>query len=417
MMNYSQAIEYIHSFKPHGSKPGLERIKALLEKLGNPQKGLLFLHVAGTNGKGSTSTMLANVLYHAGHKVGLFTSPFIYDFRERFAINSELISQEELATLTQRVKDAAEGIEGLTEFEIVTAIGMLYFQESGCDITVLEVGLGGRFDATNVIEKPLASIICTISLDHTEYLGETVEQIAFEKAGIIKEGCPVVLYNNNPPEAVEVIRKRCEELNAPLSIGSQATVLSSDGNGNRFRYEGEEYSLRLQGPHQINNAVTVLEALKVLPFSVPAEHIHIGLHRADIDARLECIHKKPYIYIDGGHNKEGIDCLLQAMDTIDDLKDPVIIFGMMKDKPYQYAVRQLALRARAFITVQPPLPRAMTAYDLKNIAELFCDDCTDCSSYAEAADLAKKKGGTILVAGSLYMAGDMTNELKKLFYN
>ena len=211
--------------------------------------------------------------------------------------------------------------------------------------------------------------------------------------------------------------KKNETACSYTSIGGQALPLPANENGNRFRYEGKEYCLRLQGPHQINNAVTVLETLKTLPFSVSEEAVRKGLSRAGIPARLECIHKKPYIYIDGGHNKEGIDCLLQAMDTIDDLKDPVIIFGMMKDKPYQYAVRQLALRARAFITVQPPLPRAMTAYDLKNMAELFCDDCTACSSYTEAAILAKEKGGTILVAGSLYMAGDMTNELKKLFPN
>lgn len=415
-MNYHEALTYIHHRKAHSAKPGLHRIKALLEQLGNPQKGLPFLHVAGTNGKGSTATMLANVLHHAGYKTGLFTSPFIYDFRERFAVNGELISQEMLAELAARVAEAESALsEPLTEFEVVTAIGFLYFRREGCDVVVLEVGLGGRFDATNVIEKPLASVICTVSLDHTEFLGDTVEKVAFEKAGIIKEGCPVVLYNNNPVEAEAVIRKRCVECNAPLQIGGQAENAVSDLAGSRFCYEGKEYTVSLRGPHQVNNAITVLEVLKLLPFPISESAVRAGLHRAGIPARLECVCREPYVFVDGGHNKEGIDCLVQAMDTLPELKDPVVIFAMMKDKPYQYAVQQLGLRARAFIAVEPPLPRAMKAYDLKNMAELFCEDCTACNSYAEAAALAKEKGGTVLVAGSLYMAGEMTAQLKKLF--
>lgn len=417
MMTYSQAMDYIHNRKAHTARPGLERMTALLEKLGNPQKGLLFLHIAGTNGKGSTATMLAAVLQRAGYKTGLFTSPFIYDFRERFAVNGVLISREKLAELTERVQQAAAGIE-LTEFEIVTAIGMLFFQESGCDITVLEVGLGGRFDATNVIEAPLASVICSISPDHTQYLGDTVEKIAFEKAGIIKKGCPVVLYNSNPEEVVAVVRERCAELNAPLTVGGQAEILSSDTEGNRFIYKGTEYAISLRGPHQVNNAITAIETLEQIKdrFPYTQEQLQAGLKEAYIPSRLECIRKEPYIFIDGGHNKEGIDSLLRAMDTLEELKEPVIIFAMMKGKPYQYAVQKLGQRAKAFLTVQPPMSRAMTAFDLKNIAELFCDDCVACDSYEQAAKLAKEKcGGSILVAGSLYMAGEMANELKKLF--
>ncbi len=419
MMNYSQAMHYIHDRKAHVAKPGLQRITALLERLGNPQKGLPFLHIAGTNGKGSTATMLAAVLREAGYKTGLFTSPFIYDFRERFVVNGEMISKETLARLTEQVKNAAEGLE-LTEFEIVTAIGFLFFREENCDIIVLEVGLGGRFDATNVIEAPWASVICSISLDHTEYLGDTVEKIAAEKGGIIKPNCPVVVYNGNPDGAVEVLRNRSKELNATFTMGERATVLSSDAMGNRFIYKDKEYAVSLRGPHQVGNAITVLETLALLKkqgkITYTEEQLKAGLLNAYIPSRLDCIHQEPYIFIDGGHNLEGIDALLRAMDTMEELKEPVIIFGMMKDKPYQYAVRQLAMRAKAFLTVQPPMPRAMTAYDLKNMADLFCDDCTACDSYEEAAKLAKEKcGGTILACGSLYMAGDIANELKKLF--
>ena len=419
MMNYSQALHYIHDRKAHVAQPGLQRIMALLERLGNPQKGLPFLHIAGTNGKGSTATMLACVLQEAGYKTGLYTSPFIYDFRERFVVNGKMISEETLARLTEQVQNAAEGLE-LTEFEIVTAIGFLFFKEENCDIVVLEVGLGGRFDATNVIDAPLASVICSISLDHTEFLGDTVEKIAAEKAGIIKKDCPTVVYNGNPAGAVEVIRKRCEEMNSAFAMGEQATTLSSDAEGNRFLYKGEEYAVSLRGPHQVGNAVTVLETLTLLKESgkvtFTEKNVKDGLKRAYIPSRLDCIHRDPYVFIDGGHNLEGIDALLRAMDTMEELKDPVIIFGMMKDKPYQYAVRQLASRAKTFLTVQPPMPRAMTAFDLKNMADLFCDDCTACDSYQEAAKRAMEKNGrTILVCGSLYLAGDMANELKKLF--
>ena len=423
MISYEQALNYIHARKAHSAKPGLHRIAALLEQLGNPQKGLPFLHIAGTNGKGSTATMLASVLQAAGYKVGYFTSPFIYDFRERFAINGRLISEEQLARLAGRVQTAEqhlaqEGMEPLTEFEVVTAIGFLYFNEEHCDITILEVGLGGRFDATNIIDQPLASVLCSISLDHTEFLGNTIEQIAFEKAGIIKKNCPVVLYNRNPEEAIDTIRAQCRAKNAPLTMGEQPKEISLHEDGSTFLYKGTSYSLSLRGEHQIYNAITAIEALMQIRARFPftEEQLQKGLQKAHIPARLECIHREPFIFIDGGHNREGIDALVQAIDTIEALKEPVVIFGMMRDKPYQYAVQKLAMRAKAFLAVQPPLPRAMTAFDLKNMADLFCDDCTACDSYSQAAQLAKEKcDRSILVAGSLYLTGDMAKELKKLF--
>lgn len=422
-MTYSQALRYIHAHKTHGARPGLHRILPLLEKLGRPQEGMPVLHVAGTNGKGSTATMLAAVLREAGYKTGCFTSPFIYDFRERYAINGVIISEKELAETAARVKDAedallAEGLERPTEFEIVTAIGLLFFKS--CDVTVLEVGLGGRFDATNVVENPLAAVLCSISLDHTAYLGDTVGKIAREKAGIIKPGRPAVLCCGNPEEALAEIRARCAALDAPLILCGQPESCAADVNGSRFVYKGESYSIALRGEHQIHNAITAIETLEYLKntgvLSYTASQLKQGLQKAYLPSRLECIHQDPYIFIDGGHNREGIDILLRAMDTMKELRDPVIIFGMMQDKPYQYAVRKLAERARAFLTVQPPVPRAMTAYDLNNIASLYCDDTAACSGYEEAARLAQKKcGGSILVAGSLYITGAMTTALKKIF--
>ena len=417
MMTYEQALDYIHRHNAHSAKPGLHRISALLEQLGNPHKtGLPLLHIAGTNGKGSTATMLASVLKEAGYKVGCFTSPFIYDFRERYTINGKMIEKEQLAAFTEQVMLAEQHFdEQLTEFEIVTAIGFLYFQE--CDIVILEVGLGGRFDATNVIEKPLASVICSISLDHTEFLGNTVAEIAFEKAGIIKAGCPAILYGKNSQEAIDVIENQCKELSAPFTLCKPTKLMESSINGTAFRYKGNEYFVSLRGAHQADNAAVVLETLGLIQQQFPCtdEQIRKGLKNAFIPSRLECMHRDPYVFIDGGHNKDGIDMLLKAMDQWDELKNPTIIFGMMKDKPYQYAVRQLASRAKTFIAVQPPLPRAMTAYDLKNMAGLFCDDCIACDSYEQAARTAmKKQNGCILAAGSLYLAGEIARELKKL---
>lgn len=417
MMTYEQALDYIHRHNAHSAKPGLHRISALLEQLGNPHKaGLPLLHIAGTNGKGSTATMLASVLKEAGYKVGCFTSPFIYDFRERYAINGKIIEKDQLAALAEQVMQAEQHLQEMpTEFEIVTAIGFLYFQK--CDIVILEVGLGGRFDATNIIEQPLASVICSISLDHTEFLGNTIAEIAFEKAGIIKKNCPAVLYGKNAKEAVDVIRQRCNEFSALLSICAPTELISCSIDGTAFRYKGQDYFVSLRGAHQADNAAVVLETLALIRDQFPHtdEHVRIGLKNAFIPSRLECLHREPYVFIDGGHNKDGIDMLLNAMDQWEELKEPTIIFGMMKDKPYQYAVRQLASRAKTFLTVQPPLPRAMTAYDLKNMADLFCDDCIACDSYEQAAKLAlDKQNGCILAAGSLYLAGEIAKELKKL---
>ncbi|MBO7217568.1 MAG: bifunctional folylpolyglutamate synthase/dihydrofolate synthase, partial [Clostridia bacterium] len=225
-MNYEEALSYIHSLEVFGSIPGLERIKLLTEKLGNPQKDLKFIHVAGTNGKGSTCTMLSNIYIKAGCKVGLYTSPYIVDFRERIQINGEYISKADLARLCKMVKETEVYV---TEFEFITALAFLYFKEQNCDIVILEVGLGGRFDATNIIDKPLCSVITRIDLDHTDYLGNTLSKIAMEKCGIIKDGCPVVVYPDEPDEALSVIKKYRED----CVVGNldELQVLSSGTDG------------------------------------------------------------------------------------------------------------------------------------------------------------------------------------------
>lgn len=425
MKNYNEALDFIHSRKKFSGKLSLERIKALMERLGDPQRDLPCIHIAGTNGKGSTATMIASVLQKAGYKTGLFTSPFIHDFRERFMINGKMIPKDTLLELCKRVRFACttleeEGAEAANEFEIVTAVGFLYFAKENCDIAVIETGLGGRFDATNIIETPLASVICSISMDHTAILGDTIEKIASEKAGIIKEGCPAILYHGNIEAAQKVLEKACRNKNAPIYAADPAYLKSNDPKSNTFTYKEAEYTLSLQGPHQISNALTALETLFTLKnlgkIDFNEEQLQAGLRDAYIPARMEQISNEPPIYIDGGHNLEGIDALLKAMDQLE-IKEPIIIFGMMQDKPYQYAIRNLALRAHAFIGIEAPLPRSIPAFEIRDIAEPFCESVHHREDYQEAADLAKElsEGRPIIACGSLYSAGEIKEALKKIF--
>ena len=240
-MNYTGSVEYIHSLLRFGIKPGLERISELLSLLGNPQEKVKAIHIAGTNGKGSTSTMTANILKNAGYRTGLFTSPYVINFRERIRINGEMIPEDALAETVSRVKEKIDilneqGTE-ITEFEAITAAAYLYFAEEGCDFAVMETGLGGRFDATNVITKPAICIITSISFDHTDILGDSLEKIAFEKCGIIKRNCPVVTSENQSSEAMQVIKKTCEEKSSPLFITDpqKATVISDTLGKTVFR--------------------------------------------------------------------------------------------------------------------------------------------------------------------------------------
>ncbi|MBQ7095475.1 MAG: bifunctional folylpolyglutamate synthase/dihydrofolate synthase [Clostridia bacterium] len=427
MNHYQEALNFIHSRKTHGKMPTLARMKALMDQLGNPQDSLPCIHIAGTNGKGSTATMIASVTKEAGYKTGLFTSPFIYDFRERFAINGALIGEEQLLALCKRVAAACNameqaGQEAPNEFEVVTAIGFLYFKEEAVDLLVMETGMGGRYDATNIIQKPLASVICSISLDHTAILGDTIEKIAYEKSGIIKEGCPIIAYQRNPETALAVIERCAQEQGAPLYIADEAALNLLDEQNNSFEYKGIPYTLTLQGPHQIANALTAIEALDCLKnkgaLTFSEQQLQSGIKQAYIPARMEKIGDQPAIFLDGGHNKEGIDALLSSISALH-IEEPIIIFGMMRDKPYQYAIRKLALLSHSFIGIEPPLPRAIPAHEIRDIAEPYCENVFHCSSFEEAAALAKEQshGRPIIACGSLYTAGDIAQALKKIFSN
>ena len=308
-MDYKEALEYIDGVAWFGSKPGLSRVTELLHALGDPQNRLKFVHIAGTNGKGSCAAMLASVLKTAGYKTGLFTSPYLYRFNERMQINGEEIGNDALADIVTRVSIPAEKMEDHpTEFELMTAAAMLWYAEEDCDIVVLEVGLGGRFDATNVISRPEVSVIMNIGLDHTKILGDTVEKIAAEKAGIIKPGCPCVLYQQSESVA-QVIRERCQEMGSSLSIADFSAIRTEFDSleGQVFTYKGEACAIPRLGEHQRKNAAVVIETVEVLRrrgWKLPQEDVEHGLYAVSWPARFEPVSEEPYFSVDGGHNPQ-----------------------------------------------------------------------------------------------------------------
>lgn len=409
-MNYNEALEYIHSLAVFGSIPGLERIRELLGVLDNPQDELKFIHVAGTNGKGSTCTMLSEIYKRAGLKVGLYTSPYVVDFRERIQINGEYIPKDELARLCERVKNT--GIY-VTEFEFITALAFLYYKEQNCDLVILEVGLGGRFDATNIIKKPLCSVITRIDLDHTAYLGNTYSEIAAEKCGIIKENCPVVVYPDQNDDALKTIGEYAVEYTIPHL--SSVNVLSSDMSGNRFIYNGEEYSTQLVGEHQVYNAVTAIETAKRVGMASD-ENIREGIAAAAIAARVEVISREPLVVLDGSHNPNGADALSNFMKNCDSI---VAVIGMMADKDCELFLRKIMPYCSSAVTVTvKENSRTIAAEELRNLAEKYCTDVTAADSYESALAIAKEKsGGTapVFVCGSLYLASAVREMLKNTF--
>ncbi len=408
IMNYNEALNYIHSLLVFGSKPGLERIAELLEKLGNPQDSLKVIHVAGTNGKGSTCNMLASVYTAAGYKTGLYTSPYIVDFRERIQLDGNYIPKDDLARLCEKVKST--GVE-VTEFEFITALALLWYKEQNCDIVILEVGLGGRFDATNVINSPLCSVIMKIDYDHTAILGDTLEKIAFEKCGIIKNGCPAVSYPLQDTAAMNVIRASSENLTVPET--DKIKVIDSSIEGNSFIYKGISYKTRLIGTHQIYNAVTAIETVKAAGLTIDEQALIEGIASATVPARLELISKDPVVFLDGAHNPNGAEALSQFMKNYSG--EIVAVMGMMADKNCSGFLREVLKYCSDVITVTvKENPRTISSEELAKLAEEFCGSVTACESYDAALDLAneKTKGKKpLFVFGSLYLAGAVRENL------
>ncbi len=425
-MNFEEAVSFIRAQR--GSKFGLERIIALCNALGNPQKKLKFIHVAGTNGKGSTVTMLSKTLINAGYKTGIFMSPYLERFEEQISINGEHISQPDVIRLTEHVKELFRNTppeDFPSEFEIVTAIAFEYFYRNNCDVVVLECGLGGRLDSTNVIPAHICSVITKISLDHTDFLGNTIGQIASEKAGIIKKSSIVISYHNQEPEVIQILEERAKCLDCEFVPANSKSlkVLSSDLSGSVFSYEGENYELRLVGSHQCENALTVIETVKALKrvgFEITHENLLNALKEATVPARLEVLCTNPIVILDAAHNADGVAALANSIDNLLKSRPLITVMGMLADKDYPFCVSQLAKRSDALFAVTPNNPRALDAQILAQYAEKDCQNVKPFSEYKEALSAAMKSAGscgTVLICGSIYMAGGMRNILQNILTN
>ncbi len=425
-MNYNEAMNYIHEVGNFGSNYGLERTYRILELLGNPHKKLKLIHVAGTNGKGSTTAMITELLKGKGFKVGMYTSPFLEEFEERIQINGENIPKEALAKLITKIKVVVdkvieEGYNHPTEFEIITCLMLLYFKEEGVDYGVVEVGLGGRLDSTNVI-TPIISIIASISFDHTNLLGNTLGEIAGEKAGIIKKNIPVVIYPQEK-EAYEVIKKKAKEMEAPLyevnlNDGKYLGVLNEDRiyqevevnlNEEKFKVK-----LPLLGEHQIGNMLVALKAFQVIckkeNYEINLEEIKNSLSKVKWIGRLEVMKKEPMIVIDGAHNIQGIKALRKNVEKYFKYKNIYLLLGILADKQVKEMIEEITPIAKKVYALTPHSNRAELCEDLKNEIIKINPNCKAYEDYKKALKEALKeanKDDLILISGSLYMIGDM----------
>ena len=450
-MTITEAIEYINAHTWSQWKLGLSRTEELLRLLGNPQKQLRFVHVAGSNGKGSTCAMVERILREAGYVTGFYPSPYIEDFRERIQVCGEYITEEALCRITARVRDAADSMEDHpSQFEIITAIGLLYFAEKNCNIVVLEVGLGGIFDSTNVIDAPEVAVITNIGLEHTEYLGNTLAEIARNKCGIIKSGADVVCYEN-AAEVMDVVRRVCEEKGCPLHIArySRIQLIEKGLEGQTFRFlhdpapasqdiaisADEPLRLGLLGEYQLHNAataLTIVEALRGRGWKIPQEAVCQGLAEVRWPARFEVLSRHPLFILDGGHNPQCAEALAESLreylpdcnsnmaeslreylpDCNSDLPDresdlpgrkadlgkkAVFLMGMLADKDYRAVIDIISPFAAAFVCLTPDSPRALPAEKLA--AELqergfYAKPCgTAAEGIKEALSLAVRLGG------------------------
>lgn len=416
-MTGQEAVAYIDTFQWQAHAPGLERIRTLLHALGDPQKELKFVHVAGTNGKGSVCAYLASVLRCAGYRVGLCTSPFLEDFRERIQVDGELIPPEVLGELTELARPAAEAMEDHpTEFELITAVAMLYFRRCRCDIVVLEVGLGGALDASNVIDVPEAAVITAMGMDHAAILGPTLADIAAAKAGIIKPGGTVVSFGGCP-EADAVIRERCREQGAQLTEVdfSRLRVVGTglDGTDLEFAPYGALH-VPLVGLYQAKNAavaVTTVEVLEKRGWEISRRALEQGLASVCWPGRLEVVRRAgPVILRDGAHNAHGMAATVESLRALFPRKKLTILIGVMADKDVEDMLKLLAPIAGQVFTVRPESPRAMPAEELAALVNRYGVPAVPCAGVAaglQAAAEAAGADGAVCALGSLYLVGEV----------
>lgn len=418
-MNYNEALSKISSLLFLGSRPGLDRILKLLQIMDNPQDKLKYVHIAGTNGKGSTSKMISAVLTAGGYKTGLFISPYIIDFRERMQINGKMISKQELTRCVEETFPIIEQLkqEGtiITEFEYITALAFKWYAENNCDIVVLETGMGGLLDSTNVVKNTLVSVITSISYDHTAILGETLEEISKQKAGIIKPNSNAVYYRQGGI-ADKVMEDTAQSVNSNLFFADVLSleVVESCIEYTKFMYNNMELKLSLIGEHQLKNAGLALTTIQVLReqcgMALTDEHITKGFSKAEMPARLELLCKEPVVLIDGAHNPNGMEALGKAIRQYLPNKKIVCIMGMLKDKDSNSSLEYLDGLIEAVITLEPDNPRKQTSEELAEKAIKFFNKVYPMDSFTGAIEKAFEiagDNGAVLVCGSLYLASQL----------
>ncbi|MGN1195408.1 MAG: bifunctional folylpolyglutamate synthase/dihydrofolate synthase [Acutalibacteraceae bacterium] len=427
-MNYNQAIDFIYSRRKFEKSSGHERIAALLDALDRPQLSLKFVHVVGTNGKGTVSTMISEGAKAAGIKTGLFTSPYVVDFCERIQVNNEYIGHDELADIISDVKAACEEIEndGLfpTFFEVVLAAALLYFKKCDCSLAVLEAGIGGGNDSTNIIPSPAVTVITAISLDHTEVLGNTAEKIAREKCGVIKKGSSVVSfpYENcgfdfvpQPEEAVKVIKEVCREKECELSFPDMNELCLLDDR--EFRLGSVKAKISFSGDHQLANAavsILSLQKLRSHGFAISDEAIEKGLKNAFLPARMEKISNNPTVIIDGGHNVGCIKALIKMLEKDYPEKSITAVLGFMKDKDYESCIRLFAPLCKNIVFTLADPVRGEKSQTLLRCAEGLCENLFAVDNIEEAFKIALSlsDGGVTVCAGSFYLVSEIRKILR-----
>lgn len=421
-MNYEETIAYIHSAYWKGTKDGLTRTRELLELLGNPQNELQFIHVAGTNGKGSTCAMLASILQAAGYRTGLYTSPFVNRFNERIALNGTPISDHDLVALFERLRPIVDGMKyPPSEFELITCAAMLYYKEQKCDVVVLEVGMGGEFDSTNVIKTPLLTIITAMGFDHMKYLGNTMTEIASAKAGIIKPGGTTLIYGENP-EADKVFRDTCARMGSRLVITDHSRIIDHAHTLRGHDLSFGRYAhihLPLIGSHQVKNAAVVLSAVEELKkggLSIPDAAVYEGMAKVKWPARMELLSEKPVFLLDGGHNPHGFRAAALTLRELFPDQMITVMMGVMADKDHGDMIRELLPLAKRFITVQPDSPRAMTAEALAEEIRSLGGEAEPAGTVENGVKLllnGTKDNDILLAIGSLYMSGAIRTAMGK----
>ena len=429
-MKYEEAMKYITEVGNFGSNYGLERTYKLLEHLGNPERDLKLIHIAGTNGKGSTTSMITEILMGEGYKVGMYTSPFIEEFEERIQINRNNIPKESLAILMDEIKVAVDkvieaGYNHPTEFEIITVLMLLYFKKENIDFGVIEVGLGGTLDSTNVI-KPITQVITSISFDHTNLLGNTLEKIAREKAGIIKKGIPTVIYPQQE-EVLKVIKNKCFEMDSELYIANNENlkfenIVNLDKPYQLLKYNNEiDILLPLLGEHQIINLSVAMQAIEVLNnkniIDISIANIVKSIKNVSWKGRLEVLSNNPYVVIDGAHNIQGIKTLSRNIKKYFKYENLYLILGILADKDVEEMIKIITPMAKKVYSVTPNSIRGELAESLKDEVSKFNKNCKAFDKYEEAYlealnDASEKD--LILASGSLYMIGDMRKIIRKI---